>query len=520
MLIPTSSTKDYKDFLDQCFQIRNSGCNPGKTGRIAVVGAGMAGLTAAWALQLQGYEVKIFEASNRVGGRVRTLRDGFTPGLYVEAGAMRIPSVHEVTMSLIAHLGLHCLDFADDIDNTWVFVDGNLVRMGDYLGGKTDFAGERYGSNLFENCMGPVKDMDESHPNHHRLTQISLGEYLRAYMRGDAANPVTGEKIDPAFRLSGPDIELILLEESRANMDASVKEVLRDNKAHADSHKKQIEGGMDRLPNAFCDKTKNMLKPNSIFFNARVRCVDRIGTYFTITYENTTTHESYEEATFDRVVLAAPFSSLCHVKIPPLKKDDIGRRKLQAIRSLHYENATKIAIEFDSKFWEFDNIRGGRSITDLPIRWVHYPTPDQYKANEPRGILLASYTWGEESLRWSALSEETRLRYAYENIRELHVNAFEHEYYCETQMIAGMSYSWAEDSYSLGAFAIFPPHQEEIFSDIWKQHLGMHFAGEHTSLKHAWIEGAVESGLRVAQEVDEALGSHRKPRGTARVHVQ
>jgi monoamine oxidase len=518
MLIPTSSTNDYKVFLDQCFDLRDSGRKPGKKGQIAVVGAGMAGLTAAWALQLQGYDVKIFEASNRVGGRVRTLRDGFTPGLHVEAGAMRIPSVHEVTMTLVNRLGLVCQEFADDAENTWVFVNGNLARMGEYLNGKTDFAKERNGSNLFKACMGPVKKLDKNHPNHQRLTQISLGEYLRAYMRADS-NPITGEKIDPAFRLSGSDIELILLEESRANMDASLKEVLRDNEAHDDPDKKQIIGGMDNLPNAFCDKTKNMLKPNSIFFNARVRCVDLRGTHFAIKYENTTTHDSYEETSFDRVVLAAPFSSLCHVSIPPLKKDDFGRRKLQAIRSLHYENATKIAIEFDTKFWDFDNIKGGRSITDLPIRWVHYPTPDQYKENDPRGILLASYTWGEESLRWSALSEETRLQFAYENIRELHVNAFSNEDYCDTQMIAGMSYSWAEDSYSLGAFAIFPPHQEEIFADIWKEHSGIHFAGEHTSLKHAWIEGAVESGLRVAQEVDDALVSNGKSRGTTRART-
>ena len=68
-----------------------------------------------------------------------------------------------------------------------------------------------------------------------------------------------------------------------------------------------------------------------------------------------------------------------------------------------------------------------------------------------------------------------------------------------------MSYSWADDSYSLGAFAVFPPHQEEFFEDIWKAYGDIHFAGEHTSLKHAWIEGAVESGLRTAQEIDNDL---------------
>jgi monoamine oxidase len=65
-----------------------------------------------------------------------------------------------------------------------------------------------------------------------------------------------------------------------------------------------------------------------------------------------------------------------------------------------------------------------------------------------------------------------------------------------------MSHSWAEDGYAFGAFAIFDPHQEtEIFEHAWRPHNGLHFAGEHTSLKHAWIEGAVESGIRAAIEI-------------------
>jgi Tat protein secretion system quality control protein TatD with DNase activity len=62
--------------------------------------------------------------------------------------------------------------------------------------------------------------------------------------------------------------------------------------------------------------------------------------------------------------------------------------------------------------------------------------------------------------------------------------------------------SRAEVEFTFGAFAIFEPHQErELYRNCWKQHEGIHFAGQHTSLKHAWIEGAVESGIRAAKEV-------------------
>src|ERR1043166_4149530 len=72
--------------------------------RIAIIGAGMAGLTCGWLLSRAGHDVSIFEASNVVGGRVKTLRDRFTSGLYAEAGAMRIPKNHRLTDYLVKYV--------------------------------------------------------------------------------------------------------------------------------------------------------------------------------------------------------------------------------------------------------------------------------------------------------------------------------------------------------------------------------------------------------------------------------
>lgn len=66
--------------------------------KVAIVGAGMAGLVTAWVLRRAGYDVRILEASHRVGGRVHTLRSGFSSGLYAERGAMRIPAEHALTL--------------------------------------------------------------------------------------------------------------------------------------------------------------------------------------------------------------------------------------------------------------------------------------------------------------------------------------------------------------------------------------------------------------------------------------
>ena len=70
----------------------------------------MAGLTAGFLLKALGHNVKIYEASNTVGGRIKTLRDRFTAGFYAEAGAMRIPSHHTLAMDLIKTFDLPCLN--------------------------------------------------------------------------------------------------------------------------------------------------------------------------------------------------------------------------------------------------------------------------------------------------------------------------------------------------------------------------------------------------------------------------
>ena len=69
--------------------------------RIVVVGAGMAGLVAGYELGRAGHDVVILEAQGRIGGRVLTLREPFAPGLHAEAGAMRIPRSHALTVAYI-----------------------------------------------------------------------------------------------------------------------------------------------------------------------------------------------------------------------------------------------------------------------------------------------------------------------------------------------------------------------------------------------------------------------------------
>ena len=101
----------------------------GQPKRVIVVGAGIAGLAAAHELSRAGHDVQVLEAQSRVGGRVFTLREPFAPGLYGEAGAMRIPQSHRLTMAYIEKFGLKTNPFTIDNPLAYSYIGGRRHRQ-------------------------------------------------------------------------------------------------------------------------------------------------------------------------------------------------------------------------------------------------------------------------------------------------------------------------------------------------------------------------------------------------------
>ena len=108
---------------------------------------------------------------------------------------------------------------------------------------------------------------------------------------------------------------------------------------------------------------------------------------------------------------------------------------------------------------------------------------------------MASYCHGQDAMRWGALSPEERLVQARENVAVIHPG-------CEKYLASGHSLVWSHDPFAAGAYAFFQPHQErELHESIISPEGRFFFAGEHASIQHRWIEGAIESALRAALEV-------------------
>ena len=128
-------------------------------------------------------------------------------------------------------------------------------------------------------------------------------------------------------------------------------------------------------------------------------------------YRNEETFE-YSSITGDLVIVTIPFSTMRFVEVDPF--DSISHEKWKAIRELHYMPATKIGIQFKSRFWEEQGQLGGRIITDLPIRYAYYPS---YGIGEKGpAMMLGSYTWSYDALLWDGLSKGDRIYYALHNL--------------------------------------------------------------------------------------------------------
>lgn len=272
----------------------------------------------------------------------------------------------------------------------------------------------------------------------------------------------------------------------------------------------------------------------------------------TIREENEEAEEAGEprcsQFTADHAIVTVPFSSLRHVLIEPL----LSYKKRRAIIELHYDSATKVLLEFSRRWWEMteedwkreldavdpaaalggsaalgahpsvddqdipdgvrkmyeafrpsqsplrpaDHFFGGGSVTDNPNRFIYYPSHPV--PGSLGGVLLASYTWADDAARWDSMDDDERYAYALRGLAALHGERILVFY-----RGGGATQSWLRNRYAFGEAAVFTPWQlTQFHQDIPTPEGPVHFAGEHTSLKHAWVEGAIESAVRAVLEIE------------------
>jgi len=460
---------------DYLSQIKNGLSPTGNPQKIIIVGAGVAGLVAAAELLRAGHDPVILEAQQRVGGRVFTMREPFTHGLRAEAGAMRIPRAHDLTMAYIEKFNLPTAAFTMGNPNNYAYYGGVKRRMAEVEADPSLLPFElsenergKTAAQLWETALKPVTE------------QIERDGWEAVYAGYDPYS--VREFLEDVNGWSEGAIEMFgLLFNQESLMNSSFLELLREEVGGYYTDMVYLTEGTDSLPRAFLPGLRDR-----IHFGARMTAIDQDPGSVTIHYQTLSGRQSM---TGDRAILTVPFPVLRHVEV--LKP--FSRAKQRAIRQLKYDASAKIFLQCRRRFWEEDEgIVGGGSTTDLAVRNVYYP---DHGGETGRGVLLASYTWSEDAQRWGSLSEHDRQVQAIENVAQIHPQIV-------AEFEVGASWMWHDDEFAGGAFALFDPGQQtQLHAHIIAPEGRVHFAGEHASLGHAWIQGAIESGLRAAQEI-------------------
>lgn len=469
--------------------------NPTKPLDVVIVGAGMAGLCAAYELEARGHRVTLLEAdATHVGGRVRTLR--FADGLYGEAGAMRIPAKHEIVRRYLREFKVPLRKFVQSNPRAYYHLRGERHRIAD---AKQAASGYR----LRDSERGKTPDdlWDES------LVRVlkSLSEPERRDLSADAPQTPRIRALDDqslhellrGAGLSEEAIEfLVVASGAETLLPSSATEHLREELDGVWTQGfDEIVGGTDRLAAAFATRLK--AKPRSGCEVIRIT-QDLQRRRASAIYRE---RGSEREAQGDFVLVTAPAPVLARIAFEPA----LSGEKARAIRQLGYDSATKVLFTTTRRFWEQDDgIFGGGSFTDLPSGSTWYPS-DNAEARDRRisaspAVMLASYTWGQAARRLASLAHAQRAEIVTQSVARVH-QQFERD----AMIRHSASWSWDNHPWAGGAFAWFGPGQHtHLHRHVVAPEGRVYFAGEHASLIHTWIEGALQSSLRATREMLDA----------------
>lgn len=430
--------------------------------RVVVAGAGLAGLSAAKALEARGAEVTIVEARERVGGRVWTIRDQFAGGQHAEAGADLIEDEQEHVLNLARELGLKPV---------------RILREGfDYYGpgarGKRRVhLGQRSLATVGRLLKPEIEDFKLSEGRWDgavgaRLARTSVWEWLEtARVPAEFKAAMRGFR---GFFLADPeDLSLLPLVEQFAEWGAPGRgRIFR------------IPGGNDLLATRLAKRLRG-----SLLLDSMVRRVRQRKGGVTVTVDDRAGRRS--EIAADYFVCALPASTASEVVFEP----GLPAPQHDAIAHLRYGCATRLLLQFDRRFWK----KPGRPLafgSDLPTGAV-WDGNEQQKG--PRGIL--SFVAGGRA------SKEMQEILA----RDGEAGVVRHIEWLgkPSAPLASRTIVWEDDPWARGGYAYFDP----AFDPLWRGWLArpsgpIVFAGEHTSIKYqGYMNGAIESGLRAAAEI-------------------
>jgi monoamine oxidase len=443
---------------------------------VIVIGAGLAGLTAALELEAAGCRVKVLEAQQRVGGRVHSMRQlGNTKeagGTYIGAGYKRlIGAAEKLGVALVDVTPM--LEFFREQD---LVLGTEIIRQSDWPTHPANPFPERDRALMPWNYHrvltareNPLTSTHEWLDPKHAIHDVSLRDWMHGLGLGDDVIAM-GYGINVSFGDTAADVSALLMflrasfsAEQRASAPPGVMGFT-------------AKDGVQRIPEAMAEALAGPIEFDKAVAaieceptRAHVRCTD--GSRYT---------------TRD-VVCALPYSIVRNIAIEP----PLDAPQAQAVASLPYQAMTQVYLAHRSEFWREDG-HSPSMYTDGVIGMVAAAR----NGEDPTEVTsFTAWAMGPNALKLDALPEADigkRVIAEIEAVRPAAKGKLE---------FVGL-HSWGSDPYALGGWAYFRPGQiTALARDMGRPHERIRFCGEHLAATARGMEGAMESAEVVAAEI-------------------
>jgi len=483
----------------------------GKGKKVVILGAGIAGLVAAYELRKAGFDCTILEARERPGGRSWSVRDGskveFTDGTvqhcswsnggYLNAGPARIPSIHTHILNYCAELGVP-LEVEINTSRS-ALMQSPLLNSGKPVEQRQ----------VIHDTRGYLAELLSKAVNKHTLDEdlttedrTRLLDFLSGF--GDLDNgKYTGTQRAGFTTPRGAGLVKEVL-----HQPLPLSELLAADLTKGEFYEEQIDwqatmfqpiGGMDRIPYGFA----RALPKDMIHYDSPVTEITTSDTGVTIAYKKSGTPQTL---TADFCICTMPISVLAQTK------NNFSPETQRAFTGMPMTALYKVAWE-SPRFWEKEqNIYGGISfVKSGSVDLVWYPTDKMFT---PTGVIVAGFNSEREDVgglgmggtndgkptAFGALpTTEAKLAASRAAVETLHPGR-------GSQLTKPIYICWAKIPYSLGCFANnHLPSSEPAYTQLEKPQGRTYFAGDYMSHLVGWQEGAALSAHHAIERIAKQM---------------
>lgn len=467
-----------------------------KGASVLILGAGLAGMVAAYELRKVGYKVTVLEYNNRPGGRNWSLRGGdeytelggfkqkveFDEGLYLNPGPWRIPYHHFALLD-------YCKRFKVALEPFTQVNYNAFVHSRNHFGGapqryrevQADFHGHVAELLAKASQTGALDEQVTAEDREKLLEGLrdwgALDRDFR-YSPSPASSDRRGFARPPGGGVDGKPIDSTNIMSLSDMLDAQSWRAISQGQAFdMQTTMFQPIGGMGRVGEAFGREVGDLIR-----YNCKVTAIKQTAHKVSATYEDVTKDGESQTVEADYCLCTIPLSILSQIDVqcsPEMKA---------AIAAVPYASSVKVGLQFKRRFWEEDeHIYGGISYTDLPIQLIGYPCTDYHKPG--KGVVLGAYVWGANSFEFTAMSPQERVR------RAVEFGGMVHPQY-QAEFDNGVAVAWHRVPWTLGCLGSWTDEtREQHYQNLVKMDGRLLLAGEHASYLPGWQEGALLSSL-------------------------